>query len=166
MCIGINFKPIMNSIKSLLGLLPLVLTIMIFPLSGEAQTITAPTGTNTSVKLIGQIYSEIGDHVKETQKTDDLELISQTITIKYAKKIDLNAKINNSDRKYLSKCLMYAVGQLLRCSFMEEGLNPDDPDVVPYYNLAMEELTKQVEKQLSTSITTKEALTAMETAFK
>lgn len=155
----------MNRIKSLFGLISLVLALMVYPLSTEAQTITVPSGTDISVQLIGQIYIETANKVKETQNINDLPNFATKITEKYAERIDINVMLNNSDRKYLSECMMYIITEGLRLSFKNEGINPDDPDLKPYVNQLLEDTAKQVEVKLAGAKTVGDALPILETVF-
>ncbi len=77
----------MNHIKSLLGIISIVLAMMLLPLEAEAQTVAVPPGTDPSVKLIGQMYIETGNHVKVTQNLDNIGNIAEGIANKYLDKI-------------------------------------------------------------------------------
>jgi len=155
----------MNHIKSLLGFLTIVLTMMLFTLSAEAQTVTVPSGTDPSVQIMGQIYIEVGNHIKKSRSLDDIELVTTKIASKYEDKIDINVRLNNRDRSYISKCFMYSVEQMLRCTLELQGFDPDSSDVVPYFKQEMTDASKQVEKSLAGANTVNEAIDALENAL-
>lgn len=151
----------MNHIKSLLGLISIVLAMMLLPLGTEAQTVAVPPGTDPSVKLFGQIYIETGNHVKATQNLDNIGNIAEGIANKYLDKIDINVILNDSDRSYIAKCMTYSIEQALRCSFKLEGI---DPDKEPYFNQTLEEMSKQVERKLAGAKTVGDAVLALASA--
>lgn len=155
----------MNRIKSLFSFLYIALAIMICPLCAGAQSITAPTGTSTSVKLLGQTYIEIGNHVKKAQSIDNIGTISEKIATKYEGQVDITVKLNNNDRKYITKCVMYNFKQMLSCSFLKEGLDPNDPEVAQYLNKTLEDYSKTIEKKLAGAKTVGDAITILETAL-
>lgn len=155
----------MNHIRTFLGLFSVVLTMMLIPLSVEAQNVKVPAGTDQSVKYLGQIYVETGDAVMASGNVDKLPDFAAKVTEKYAAYIDVNVRLNDSDRRYLSKCLMYNLDKALRVSFRHEGINPDAPEYKPYLDQVLEQMSGHATTKLRRANTVGEALTVMETVF-
>jgi len=122
-----------------------------------------PENIGRSVRAVGLMYCMCGDEIEKAKNVDNSVAIVDEISRRF--EIRPFIELDDSDRSYITECMIYCVEKMARTVFIQNGDNLDDPDIALKFQQVMDENTENLKREMAGANTIGDAFEAFNKAF-